>query len=124
MLELHGIAEHTESRELLCVCKNEEGVFITKKPVPSIILPEYKDPEVIVSNRKGRKYRHYKGKTYEAYVDVLCEETGETLVLYTDNETNNHWLRPKEMFFGDQVLEDGSVVKRFTPIDNDNWEAW
>lgn len=65
----------------------------------------------------AKLYRHYKGNLYEYIGECLHSETPEEMViykaLYGEGKT---WVRPKEMFFEDVTLADGSVVKRFAPV--------
>jgi len=64
------------------------------------------------------KYKHYKGNMYEVIGIANHSETLEKMViykaLYGDNEI---WVRPLEMWDNDITLKDGSVVKRFTFIE-------
>lgn len=64
------------------------------------------------------KYKHYKGNMYEVIGIANHSETLEKMViykaLYGDKEI---WVRPLEMWDNDIVLKDGSVVKRFTFIE-------
>lgn len=43
------------------------------------------------------KYRHYKGGVYEVLGCATHTETGEVLVVYTD-EHSKLWCRPEKMF--------------------------
>ena len=67
------------------------------------------------------KYRHYKGKLYEAVGVGRHSETLEELIvyraLYDDPEfgKNAIWVRPKKMFF-DNITVDGKEIARFTFI--------
>lgn len=64
------------------------------------------------------KYKHYKGNMYEVIGIANHSETLEKMViykaLYGDKEI---WVRPLEMWDNDIMLNDGSVVKRFTFIE-------
>ena len=64
----------------------------------------------------AKLYRHYKGNLYEYIGECLHSETLEEMViykaLYGEGKT---WVRPKDMFFEDVTLTDGTVVKRFAP---------
>ncbi len=70
--------------------------------------------------QKGR-YQHYKGKFYEVIELVRHSETLEELVLYRalyeskDFGKNTLWVRPKEMFF-ENVIIDGIEKPRFKYI--------
>lgn len=65
----------------------------------------------------AKLYRHYKGNLYEYIGECLHSETLEEMViykaLYGEGKT---WVRPKEMFFEDVTLTDGTVAKRFNPV--------
>lgn len=64
---------------------------------------------------EGGIYRHYKGKLYKAHFLVRHSETMEWLVLYEtlyENDAGKMWVRPKEMFLED-TLVDGKRVARF-----------
>ncbi len=66
-----------------------------------------------------RFFRHYKNKPYRYLGIVKHSETLEDLVLYETlyaNETAKLWVRPKEMFFEDIVI-DGQKTPRFKPIE-------
>jgi hypothetical protein len=57
-------------------------------------------------------YRHYKGGLYEVLGSARHSETEEEFVVYAA-ASGNWWVRPKEMFF-ENVIVDGEVVPRFT----------
>ncbi|MDF1497701.1 MAG: DUF1653 domain-containing protein [Patescibacteria group bacterium] len=67
---------------------------------------------------KPGKYLHYKNKPYEVIGVARHSETLEELVVYRalyDSEefgTNSLWVRPKEMFMED-VIVDGETKPRF-----------
>lgn len=62
------------------------------------------------------KYRHFKGKEYEALYIAKDSETGEETVvyraLYGDGQI---WVRPLRMW-NELVGKDGKQVERFTYI--------
>ena len=63
-------------------------------------------------------YQHYKGPKYRVHGVVRHSETLEYLVYYEclyDNPDGTFWVRPKEMFEGNVVI-DGKEVKRFAYI--------
>ncbi len=94
--------------------------------------------EVIV----GKHYRHFKGSVYEIVGSCIHSENLSEMVLYQkvlgagessgpsrgdgskvkesvgtkDSFDSKVWARPKEMFFGWKVFEDGRPVRRFEPI--------
>lgn len=74
-------------------------------------------------NFKPGKYRHYKGKEYEAYRVVHHSESLEPLVYYRclyENDINEFWVRPLEMFL-ERVTIDGISKDRFEwmgPLEN------
>ena len=63
-------------------------------------------------------YKHYKGNLYELIDVVRHSETTEEMVLYKplykskDFPDNKMWVRPKEMFFEDVIIE-GKKFPRF-----------
>lgn len=70
---------------------------------------------------KPGTYRHYKGNLYKVIGIAHHSETLEELVvyqtLYHDPEfgSNALWVRPKEMFL-EEVLVEGRKIKRFEYI--------
>jgi len=68
--------------------------------------------------KKGQKWRHYKGETYEIVGLGLHSETLEEMVIYKSlYEKENFpkgtiWIRPKKMWF-EEVEWEGKKVKRF-----------
>ncbi len=56
------------------------------------------------------KYVHFKGSEYCVIGLAKHSETGEELVIYTDN--NQTWARPKKMFL-ETVEKDGKEIPRF-----------
>ena len=67
------------------------------------------------------EYRHYKNKNYIVIWECTHTETEEELVIYKplykmEWYSEDHlWVRPKEMFLGEEEYE-GKIVKRFTYI--------
>lgn len=69
--------------------------------------------------KRGGLYRHYKNKMYRVVDVVRHSETLEELVLYEalyENESGRLWVRPKQMFLENLVI-DGRSVPRFAPVD-------
>lgn len=65
-------------------------------------------------------YRHYKGKMYRVRGVVRHSETLEELVYYEalyENELGSLWVRPKDMFLSDVVL-DGVSRPRFEYLEH------
>ena len=71
----------------------------------------------------GAIYKHYKGNKYEVVGIALHSETLVEMVVYKalykieGHEENSLWVRPKEMFL-ENVIIDGKEVKRFEKVDN------
>lgn len=62
------------------------------------------------------KYQHYKGNYYEVIGVARHSETMEQLVVYRAlYGEGGLWVRPKEMFFED-VMVQGKLVPRFRYI--------
>jgi GNAT superfamily N-acetyltransferase len=64
-------------------------------------------------------YRHYKNKDYQFLGHAFHSETLEELVLYKalySNKLGPLWVRPKELFYGEIVLNQ-QKVPRFQKID-------
>ena len=59
----------------------------------------------------GKNYQHYKGNNYIVIAIGRHTETNEELVVYKD--TNNVWIRPKDMW-EEKVLINEKLVERFT----------
>ena len=63
-----------------------------------------------------RRFRHYKGGEYEYLGTARHSETEEELVIYRPIYNDSGlWARPKEMFFGNVVV-DGKSLPRFAEI--------
>ena len=65
-----------------------------------------------------KKFRHYKGGTYEFIGEAIHSETKEKMVIYSDSD-NNIYVRPAKMFY-EEVKINGKTFKRFTELNNDN----
>lgn len=63
-------------------------------------------------------YRHYKGNLYKALYVATHTETEEPLAVYQALYGEyGIWARPLAMFLDDVTLPDGSVVQRFTLVE-------
>jgi len=65
-----------------------------------------------------RYFTHYKNKPYKFHGVAKHSETLEELVVYEclyDNPTSKLWVRPKEMFF-ENVVIDGKSIPRFAEV--------
>lgn len=61
-------------------------------------------------------YRHFKGNYYEVLGIAVDVDTREELVLYRQMyDVFGYWMRPKAMFLGERMTENGPVV-RFAKI--------
>ncbi|MBQ2837627.1 MAG: DUF1653 domain-containing protein [Peptococcaceae bacterium] len=66
----------------------------------------------------GGIYRHYKGNLYKALYVATHTETEEPLAVYQALYGEyGIWARPLAMFLDDVTLPDGSVVQRFTLVE-------
>ncbi len=67
-------------------------------------------------------YKHYKGNYYRVIGEARHSETEQWLVVYAPlNTPDSLWVRPKDMFFEDVLIEsdDGGGqrrVPRFEPV--------
>lgn len=62
------------------------------------------------------KYRHFKGKEYEAIALAKHSETLEDMVVYRALYGDyGIWVRPASMW-QEEVIEDGKVFRRFEKI--------
>ena len=48
----------------------------------------------------GSTYRHHKGNTYTVLAVVIDEETGDPVVVYTDEDVRMWWSRRLSNFMG------------------------
>jgi hypothetical protein len=68
---------------------------------------------------KPGKYQHYKGNYYRVIGVGKHSETSEEFVVYEslyDHPQSHIWIRPKEMFLEDVLIE-GKSIPRFRYID-------
>lgn len=57
-------------------------------------------------------YRHFKGNYYEAVGFAIDVDSTEEFVLYRQMyDVFGYWMRPKDMFFGSCMTENGSVAR-------------
>ena len=64
-------------------------------------------------------YRHFKGNLYRLIGIASHSETLEPMVVYQALYGDfGIWARPLAMFLEDVTLPDGSVVKRFAPVED------
>ena len=66
----------------------------------------------------GAIYKHYKGTRVKVLGEGLHSETQEPMVIYMHLEDGVTWIRPKEMFL-ENVLLNGQEIERFMKIDQD-----
>ena len=64
-------------------------------------------------------YRHFKGKYYQTVAEALDTTTDEPVVIYRTLYSSDHeWFtRPFPEFHGKKELADGTLVKRFAPVE-------
>lgn len=67
----------------------------------------------------GAIYRHYKGTKAKVLSEGLHSETLEPMVVYIHLEDGAVWIRPKEMFL-ENVIVNGVEVERFEKIYQEN----
>lgn len=68
------------------------------------------------------RYRHYKGRDYSVLGIARHSETGEELVVYSQEYGDcSLWVRPKAMFL-EEVLVDGHRMPRFEYLGPGNAE--
>ena len=71
--------------------------------------------------KKGKRYRHYKGREYIVRAIARHSETLEEFVVYEgqycDSEFGNNptWARPKKMF-EEKIKYNGEIIDRFAEI--------
>ena len=66
----------------------------------------------------GGVYRHYKGNLYKALYVATHTETEEPLAVYQALYGEyGIWARPLAMFLDDVTLLEGSIVQRFTLVE-------
>jgi hypothetical protein len=66
----------------------------------------------------GEVYKHYKGTKVKVLGECFHSETLEPMVIYIHLEDGVTWVRPKEMFL-ENVMIDGKEVERFEKIDQE-----
>lgn len=67
----------------------------------------------------GEIYKHYKGTKVKVLGEGLHSETKEPMVIYIHLEDGSTWIRPKEMFL-ENVIVDGVEVERFKKINQES----
>ena len=63
----------------------------------------------------GTIYRHYKGTKVKVLGECFHSETEEPMVIYIHLEDGSNWVRPKEMFL-ENVIVNGVEMERFEKI--------
>jgi hypothetical protein len=63
----------------------------------------------------GAIYKHYKGTKVKVLGECLHSETQEPMVIYIHLEDGVTWVRPKEMFL-ENVIVNGVEAERFKKI--------
>ena len=66
----------------------------------------------------GGVYEHYKGTKAKVLAEGFHSETLESMVVYIHLEDGATWVRPKEMFLGNFII-DGVEMERFKKIDQE-----
>lgn len=66
----------------------------------------------------GAIYKHYKGTRVKVLGEAIHSETMESMVIYVHLEDWVYWVRPKEMFLGN-VIVNGVEVERFEKVDGE-----
>lgn len=57
-------------------------------------------------------YRHFKGNYYEVVGIAIDVDTKEEFILYRQMyDVFGYWMRPKDMFLGERMTENGPVVR-------------
>lgn len=57
-------------------------------------------------------YRHFKGNYYEVLGVATDVDSGEEMILYRQMyDVFGYWMRPKDMFLGERMTENGPVVR-------------
>ena len=67
----------------------------------------------------GAIYKHYKGTKVKVLGDCFHSETEELMVIYIHLEDGSTWVRPREMFL-ENVIVNGVEMERFEKIDQEN----
>lgn len=69
-------------------------------------------------NRIEGCYRHFKGNNYEVLGEACDVNTNEEFVFYQQlYPPFQYWIRPKDMFFGEKILNN-ETIKRFIKIED------
>jgi hypothetical protein len=85
-----------------------------KTDVPDYFYPGYS---------KFKIYQHYKGNKYQYITNVLKYNTGEPCALYRAMYGENQlWIRNFEVFHEMVTLKDGTQIKRFKEIRENDCE--
>jgi hypothetical protein len=66
----------------------------------------------------GAVYKHYKGTKAKVIGEGFHSETEEPMVIYIHLEDGVTWIRPKEMFLGNAIVN-REEVERFQKIDQE-----
>jgi hypothetical protein len=66
----------------------------------------------------GAVYKHYKGTKAKVLAEGFHSESLEPVVIYLHLEDGVIWVRPKEMFL-ENVIVDGLEVERFQKIEQE-----
>jgi len=66
----------------------------------------------------GAIYKHYKGTKVKVLSEGLHSETMESMIVYIHLEDGVVWVRPKEMFL-ENVVIDGKEVERFQKVEQE-----
>ena len=66
----------------------------------------------------GSVYKHYKGTMVKVLGECLHSETQEPMVIYIHLEDGAMWVRPKDMFL-ENVVINGKEVERFQKIEQE-----
>jgi hypothetical protein len=66
----------------------------------------------------GAIYEHYKGTKVKVLGECFHSETLEPMVIYIHLEDGVTWVRPKEMFL-ENIVVNGKEVERFKKIDQE-----
>lgn len=66
----------------------------------------------------GAIYKHYKGNKVKVIGEGVHSETQEPMVIYIHLEDGVTWIRPKEMFL-ENVIVNGVEMERFEKIDQE-----
>lgn len=57
-------------------------------------------------------YRHFKGNYYEVLGVATDVDSGEEMILYRQMyDVFGYWMRPKDMFLGERMTENGPVIR-------------